>query len=181
MHHPEQHPVRTNKDNIGPAPFILHPDLAEFLKHRDFACVTHPTDMGTVFVVKAPGKDIDSVRGRVPIELNHELYNHPAAPVIRTVMRIYDEPERPLALETFTNVEDLQQATDFANLGEQEELYLLFFDETLPHRLTKAVHLGDREIIMGIMSEANTLLAAIPKERFNFEQAKAAVMAATKL
>src|SRR5436309_2351600 len=84
----------------------LPPELAAAIRDRRYACVTAPTDRGTVFVLKAPRRDIHSVRGRVPIELHHELYSHARAPVIRMLLRIHDEPATPLAFETFINVRD---------------------------------------------------------------------------
>lgn len=156
----------------------LPPALADFLRDREYACVTQATDKGTAFVVKAPAYDIQSIRGRVPISLSHELYAHPSAPVVRIVLTIYDQPDRPLALEPFINVEDSQQARDFAALAKQEEAYLLFYDEQLRHRLTKGIPLRGAEIIADILTEANSLLPSIPKEQFDFDKAKAAVMAA---
>lgn len=94
------------------------------------------------------------------------------------VLTIYDQPDRPLALETFINVEDPRQAADFEVLSKQKEACLLFFDEQLQNRLTKGISLRGSEIMGEILCEANNLLAAIPKERFDFERAKAAVMAA---
>jgi hypothetical protein len=55
------------------------------------------------------------------------------------VVKIYDQPDRPLGLETFINVDEPDQRQDFAALAEQEELLLLFYDETMSHRLTKRV------------------------------------------
>ena len=82
-------------------PNELPPELAAFLKDQRYACLTHATDQGTVLVLKAPRSEIDSVRGTVPIQLRHELHRHPAAPVIRMVVTIYDQPARPLAFDTF--------------------------------------------------------------------------------
>src|SRR5438093_1128193 len=90
-------------------------------------------------VIKAPVEDIRSVVGRVPIAIRHDLYEHKQAPVIRTRLRIYDDPERPLALECFTNIDDDQQRQDFAALENQKELFLLFYDEEVKHRLSKRV------------------------------------------
>ena len=84
-------------------PSALPPELAEFLKDQQYAALLHATDRGIVLVVKAPRRDIRSVQGRVPIELRHELYSHPAAPVVRMLTRIYDQPDRPLALESFVS------------------------------------------------------------------------------
>src|SRR6266545_6818463 len=76
-------------------PSPLPPELAEFLRDKDVACLMQGTDQETVFVIKLPTQDIESARGRVPIHLRHELYAHPNAPVIRTTLRVYDQPEAP--------------------------------------------------------------------------------------
>src|SRR5215216_3259343 len=104
--------------HLGPdQPSALPPELAAFLKDQHYAALLHATDQGTVLVVKAPRRDIRSVQGPVPIELRHELYQHPAAPVVRMVTRIYDQPDSSLALETFVNVEDPDQRADYAALA----------------------------------------------------------------
>lgn len=103
----------------------LLPELAEFLRRQEIACVMQPTTRGTAFVIKLAGREIASVAGRVPIHLRHELYSHPAAPVIRTVLTVYDQPERPLAIETFTNAEQPDQREDFARLAQQDQFLLL--------------------------------------------------------
>ena len=69
-------------------PIQLPSDLAAFLKGQHYAALLHATDLGTVLVVKAPADEIASVRGPVPIATRHELYAHPASPVIRMVTRI---------------------------------------------------------------------------------------------
>jgi hypothetical protein len=121
------------------------------------------------------------VRGRVPIQVRNELYEHPAAPVIRTVLVIYDQPERPLKLESFINVGDPQQRADFAALSQQEELRLLFYDEQLAHRLSKVVPNRAPEAMTEVLAAAERLRGAIAPERFNFDRAKAEVMRATRL
>ncbi len=66
-------------------------------------------------MIKALAHEIASARGCVPAQLRHELSQHPAAPVIRTIITLYDhQPTAPLALETFTNVVDPRQRADFA-------------------------------------------------------------------
>src|SRR4051812_38097594 len=98
----------------GPlAPAVFPPELAEFLQATPFACFQHPTDHGTALLVKAPRADIHSVEGTVPISFRHELYERPTAPVIRMLITIYDQPNHPLALETFVNVEDAEQRADY--------------------------------------------------------------------
>jgi hypothetical protein len=162
-------------------PTSLPSSLAEFLRDQEYACVTEATELGTILVVKAPSVDIESARGAVPIGLRHELYEHPAAPVIRLVTTIYDQPQHPLALETFINVSDEAQRVDYAALATQDHLYLFFYDEQLQHRLSKQVRLPDPTAMSEVLTRASALLTAIPTEQFNFEEAKAAVQARTRL
>jgi len=162
-------------------PNALPPGLAAFLKDHPYACLTQAAERGTGLVLQAPGHDIESARGRVPIHLRHELYHHPAAPVIRPLVTIYDQPIRPLAFETFINVEDPRQHDDFAALALQSELAMLFYDEQLQHRLTKVVALRDPANILAILHVANQLLAATPAAQFDFNLAKVAVMRAMQL
>ena len=162
-------------------PNQLPPELAAFLRDQQYAALLHATDLGTVLVIKAPGHEIESVRGRVPIGFNHELYAHPAAPVIRMVTRIYDQPDRPLAFETFLNVDDEQQRAEYGELARQDELPLLFYDESLRHRLAKRVRHSAREGVLEVLITALRLRAQIPHDRFDFDAAKAEVIAVTEL
>jgi len=162
-------------------PFELPEQLAAFLRGKDYACVTQATDQGTVFVVEAPAREIGSLSGRVPMRVSHDLYQHPQAPVIRTVVKIYDQPDRPLAFETFMNVDEPDQWRDFANLAEQDELLLLFYDETLSHRLTKRVRNTAAAQMRNMLNWADRVRAAIPNEEYDFDAAKADVMQRTRL
>lgn len=162
-------------------PNSLPPELAAFLKDQHYAALLHAINLGTVLLVKTPIQDIESVRGRVPIGFNHELYDHPASPVIRILTRIYDQPSRPLALETFVNVGDTDQRADYAALTQQDRLLLLFYDEQLRHRLTKTTQGTDRIAVAQVLTTADRLLAAIPERLRDFDAAKAAVMEQTAM
>lgn len=161
--------------------FQLPADLAEFLQGEEYACVTAASDQGTVYVIKAHGADIAGVGDRVPLRVRHAVYEHPLAPVIRTVVTLYDHPERPLALETFINVAEADQRTDFAALGDQAALPLLFYDEDLTYQKGIALPNTQRAAIPAILRRADTVRAGIPAERYDFDAAKAAVMARTTL
>jgi hypothetical protein len=180
-HQPDGGAHAAGPDSESGQPFELPPVLAEFLKDQRYACVTEATDQGTAFVVKAPRRDIEGLRGNVPIEQRHELYRHPSAPVIRLLTTLYDQPERPLKLETFINVGDDQQRAELAALAEQEDVLMLFYDEALQHQLNKRVRTIDGAAITAMLAEAGTLRAAIPAERFDFYRAKAEVMEVTQL
>jgi hypothetical protein len=162
-------------------PAVLPPELAPFLKDQEFACLTHPTNQGIVLVLKAPELEIHSVQGPVPIGIWHSLYDHPTAPVIRMLLRLYDQPNRSLAFESFVNVEDPQQRADYAALSQQDQFVLLFYDEQLSHRLTKLVDNTRRLEMAEILQSAVALYEATPREIFNFEVAKEWVMGRTHL
>jgi hypothetical protein len=170
------------KERESPPPLSLPEELADFLRPHERACLMHSSEAhGTVFVLKLPTADIESSRGTLPIQFEHELYDHPAAPVIRTVITIHDRPAAPLAFEVLTNLDDPQQGSEFAALAEQDANYLLFFDEQLRHRLAKRVTHDDAWLIGHITDRALALAAAIPRERYDFDRAKRAVLEATGL
>jgi hypothetical protein len=177
----EEHRFRPRAVSEPVYPIPLPEPLAEFLDTQDIACLMHETTSGTVYVVKLPAREIDSVRGRVPIHVRHELWQHPLAPVIRTVMRIYDRPDNPLGLETMTNVAELDQRADFARLASQQETYLLFYDEALQHRLSKRIETTDRETVRTILAQADEMCRAIPSDCYDFMAAKADIMQRSKL
>ena len=143
--------------------------------------VTEASDQGTVYVIKAPERDIRSVAGKVPVKVSHNLFEHRLAPVIRTVIKIYDQPGRPLSLESFINVDEADQWHDFAQLAEQDEFLLLFYNENLSHRLTKSVRNTAGEQMSQILNWADRARASIPDERYDFDQAKRDVMSSTRL
>ena len=106
---------------------------------------------------------------------------HPAAPVIRTLLTLYDQPDRPLALETFTNIQDEDQRSTFAALSRQEALIILFYDEEVSHQLTKLVPQTNPEQSAIALNYAEQFLVTIPEGEFDFDRAKQAVMDATGL
>jgi hypothetical protein len=91
------------------------------------------------------------------------------------VLTIYDQPQTPLALETFINIADEQQRADFAALTQQEELPLLFYDEALSHRLTNVVPIHDKvgtaqfvlqraeQLLQGSRPSSSTLMQPKPR------------------
>lgn len=163
-------------------PITLPPDLAEFLAEQsDYCCLPHASDAGTLYIVKAPVSALLRMPTQVPIRIHHELFAPPTAPVIRTVIRIYDQALTPMAFEMFANIADDQQHHDFAELGRQPKLQFAFYDEALQHRRTKVVANSEREGIEAILDRATALQAAIPPDQFDFAAAKSLVMMRTHL
>ncbi len=162
-------------------PFALPPELVEAIQDVDYACLTLPTSRGTALVAKLPDGEIDRIGGTFPIQVRHELFGHPASPVIRLTATLYDDPNDPLLLETFINIGEADQRSDYAAFAEQEEIPLLFYDQRHQHRLAKTVGNGSREQIPLVLQAADELLAAIPAGARDFERAKADVMLAVHL
>jgi hypothetical protein len=158
-----------------------HPELLAALGDLDYACVTVATEAGTALVVKLPSDELAALGAPVPTLVVHELYDHPSAPVIRIALRIYDQPLSPLGLETFINVADPSQRADYAALGEQDDIPLLFVDAMLQPRLAKRVSHAARDLVPRILAIADERRAQISPATFDFERAKAAVMASTQV
>ena len=170
-------PHRFNPDR----PNQLPPELATFLRDQRYAALLHATNLGTALILKAPGHEIASARGLAPIGFNHELYNHPASPVIRMVTRIYDQPTSSLSFETFVNVGDPDQRMDYEALAYQDELVMLFYNQAVQHALSKRVRLTGQVGLLRVLVTADRLLAAIPESQRDFDAAKAAVMEQTTM
>jgi hypothetical protein len=65
-------------------------------------------------------------------------------------------------------------------LANQETFDMLFYDEDLSHRLTKRVNNIAKEDINQVLVQPDKLFSAIPKERFDFDKAKAVVIERTR-
>src|SRR5207253_2192273 len=73
----------------------LSPQMQEWLAGEQAACLLAATETGASFVVKLPSQQIERLRGPVPMAVQHELYLHPQAPVLRTLTVFYDDPTHP--------------------------------------------------------------------------------------
>jgi hypothetical protein len=156
--------------------------MAAFLMSQGpYACLTQTTDQGTAYVLKAPASEIARARGTVPLFVRHQLFGLPSAPVIRTVLTLYDVPQHPLRFESFINVAADDQRADFAALADQNQLMLLFYDEQLRHRLSKLIPAGLDKGIPEMLERADRLRKAIPPLRYDFDTAKEAVLRGTHL
>lgn len=157
-------------------PVALPPELIDSIKDVDYACLTIPTSRGTALVAKLPDGEIERIGGIFPIQMRHELFGHPAGPVIRLTATLYDDPDDPLLLETFFNIAEDDQRGDYAALAGQDEILLFFYDQQHQHRLAKTVGNGSREQIPQILHAAGELLAGIPSAARDFDRAKADVV-----
>jgi hypothetical protein len=130
---------------------------------------------------KPLSNDILRARGTIPVHIQHALLDHRTAPVIRSILTLYDQPQRPLRFESFINIKDPAQRSDFADLAAQDQLTLLFYDEQLQHRLSKLVPTDQEGMVTAILTQADELAARIPPWRYDFNRARAAVLRATQL
>jgi hypothetical protein len=172
---------RHHLEAVSPLP----PELAAFLRTQTRACLLLGTDRGSSFILKTPASDLDGLRGPLPILLRHELYRHWSSPVIRLLLRFYDvpldQPPSSLAFESFINVDDEEQRSDYGELARQALIPLHFYDQALQHRLAKTVRNSLRPSIPQLLVTALSLRARIPQDQLDFDQAKAEVIARTSL
>jgi hypothetical protein len=175
-HDPVFHPESTG-------PLALPPELVAFLRAHEYACLTQLTDQGTVYLCKARDADLETLAGPFPIQLEHELYRLPQAPVIRALLTLWDRPSAPLRLESFTNVRDLAQREELAALTDQTTALLLFYGEAARfHRAKRiALHQDQRAQLTRLLAAAEQHAAGIPPGRYDFDAAKAAVVDGTTL
>src|SRR3954462_2777090 len=123
-------PHQPNDRLRPPSGSDLPSDLAAFLESQRLACLLIGTERGSSFVIKAPGDEIEGLRGPLPVLFRQELYRHPTSPVIRLLLRLYDRPHDPapssLAFESFVNVDDEGQRSDYGALARQDLVDLYF-------------------------------------------------------
>src|SRR5438874_1813896 len=63
-----RHRERFSRRGEPSPPIALPPDLAEYLRGQELALVHEASSLGTLFILKAPLREIRSLRGRIPIE-----------------------------------------------------------------------------------------------------------------
>jgi hypothetical protein len=162
----------------SPEPLALPPELVAFLREHEYACLTQLTDQGTVYLCKARDADLETLSGPFPIQLDHELYRLPQAPVVRALLAVWDRPTTPLRLESFTNVRDSAQRDELAALTDQETALLLFYGDAARFRRAKrlALHQEQRTRLRHLLVAADQHAAGIPPQRYDFDAAKAAVI-----
>lgn len=150
----------------------LPAQLTRLLREGFSICLMQATDRGTVFVIQAPTLEIRSLPQQVPICLSYELYRCWTAPVVRTLVKVHDEPKNPLTYDTFINIKDQQQRNAFGALGNQRQVPVFFYDEDLHHhQLTmQADNSQNREDVALLLYEGEIALSRIPEERFDFDR-----------
>jgi hypothetical protein len=157
----------------GQLPLQLH----EFLRTQEYACLLLGSNRGTLFLLKAPATDLATLQGSIPIRITHELYSKPTAPVIRSLLRWYDRPDSQILFEAFTNVADPAQRDDYRRLAKQSTLTVLGYDELLRLAVQKRVANPQQREITQITALADKLRELIPQGEYDFDLAKARVMA----
>src|SRR4051812_3668428 len=159
----------------------LPSELKEFLRTQEYACLLHGSNRGPLCLLKAPASDLATLGGPMPVRITHELYSKPTAPVIRTLLRWYDRPNSSLSFEAFTNVADPEQRQDYRRLARQSTLTVLGYDELLRLAVQKRVANHQQREITQIADLADKLRVLIPDGEYDFDLAKARVMAQNSL
>ena len=154
--------------------------LLQFLKERPYACVTEDAGSETVLVVKIPGTRIRSLDSESSIYISHEVFEHEAGPVIRIVTN-FRAVDAPFSMETFVDIADPQQRREYQQLAKQDVLHLLFFDESLQHRATRAISGTGCQNVQQVLRSAEGMLGRVPLAKRDFVRAKSEVQGRTTL
>lgn len=165
-----------------PKPRSLPPVLAGFLRNQEYALLLVDTTDGAVLVLKAPDRDIDAIRGPVPILVRWELYRYPTGPIIRLVLVARtNDAGAELVLETFCNPGDPDQLEDLEDALSRPYLRVLCYDQRLRHRLSKRLAQPADAETADIPKLALRMLAETDPAVLDFDAAKAALQAETPL
>ena len=164
----------------------LPPDLAAFLESQRLACLLIGTERGSGFVIKAPGDEIESAprpacrscsaTSCTATRLARDPSRCSASTTVRTIDRPPHSPSRASSTSTTR-----ASGSDYGELARQDLVDLHFYDEALQHRLTKQIPNNLRSDIPLVLLTALRLRARIPNDRFDFDRAKADVIARTSL
>jgi hypothetical protein len=163
-------------------PGELPPELAERLRAEGpYAAMLWGTDHGSAYVLKLPGHDLDRLPKRVPVQVQHELWNPPTAPVIRTVLQIHDQPQSSIVLEVFTNPAEQDQRAEFVGLSTHMQTLLMLYDEQAQHRRTIVIAPTEPATVALILTQAEAALGGRTPTHDEFMTAKQAVTERTSL
>jgi len=108
------------------------------------------------------------LRGPISIKTEAQAVKTPYGTVPRIIMRIYDDPQHPLQLESFLNTENPDHSKDFDLYKKSEYILIFLLDLDSEIRITKKIH------NLPLMQEVlETAVELNRKDRdFNFERAK---------
>ena len=157
--------------------FPLPPGLASLLKNQRTACTIQATDQGVALVVKLPASNIRTLHGPVRFQLRFQVYEHPVAAVILTILTMHRIQAHPVVVETYVNPDDSLQRMDFEALSKQPNLIVLFYDEKLRHRLSKRVDNVAKIAAIQALHRADAILSNIPDNERDFNTAMADIVA----
>ena len=151
----------------------LFDSLKPVLRHAGYGAPHLADEQGIVHVfVKLPHCAVKLIGGPLPVRHFLFMETLPAAPVIGWFFEIVDDARDPLRVCTYLDVLDPAQAKNLLRLVHQAEVLLHWVDgESLAVLVTQRIP-PPREA-MRILEEALDWAQRIPRERYNFDRAKA--------
>jgi hypothetical protein len=156
----------------------LPPDLEATLIVIGSGMVLARTSEGPAFIAKAPRAEIDQFRGRLPVDVRHELHLYSGGPAIRVVIKIHDKPGSYYAFETFLDVGLDSDRVDYYTMIVGKTITVHFYDEKVEHILTKKVRIDPvgRDHVMQLYRRALNYYEQTPPQLRNFLATKAEVL-----
>ncbi len=163
---------------------ILDPELKVLMAQDQTVAVLWQDEKAerTALLAKAAEADLAGFRGRVPIQCQWQLGRYACGSVLRLLVIIFDRPDNPYRFETFINVAAPEQQACVAQLVDQEQLHLHFFDSRTAYVFSKGLANPVRQ-----RQQLTALLALADRERehlgqvWDFDRAKALFQASFPL
>jgi hypothetical protein len=130
-----------------------------------------------VHVCHAADADIESFVNK-PVRSQWQLIKMPTAPLIRLELVILDRPDDPYRFESFLNVAEEDQSRILAQLANQEQLNLAFYDDKLDYRFTKVIPHDEQQWqqLDELVEQAVAYWNELPSDQRDFDLAKVEFM-----
>jgi hypothetical protein len=155
-------------------PNELPSEIREVFENTGYGCLAVETNIGVVHVCHAAGNDIEGFADK-PARYQWQLIQMPTAPLLRLEINIDDQPGNPYRFESFLNAAADDQARVLAQLVNQNQLFLAFYDERLDYRFTKILPHDEQQWqqLDELWEQADSYWESLPPELGDFDLAKA--------
>jgi len=155
----------------------LPTEITEVFEMTGYGCLSAETNIGVVHVCHAADADIEGFVNK-PVRSQWQLIKMPTAPLIRLELVILDRPDDPYRFESFLNVAEEDQSRILAQLANQEQLNLAFYDDKLDYRFTKVIPHDEQQWqqLDELVEQAVAYWNELPSDHRDFDLAKAEFM-----
>jgi len=143
-------------------PTHLDENMIKVFNQIGFGCLPIWTDKGCAIFVHVDKRSIKDCRYAVH-SVALELNEVDGCPLICIDIKVYDDPQNPLHMDCFLNIQDKQQNFSIEALCEQEWLVFHWYDEDLHYVRSSAVSWGsdNRNVVKDIIKQSYEIINLI--------------------